>query len=1092
MLLFLLLVFLPAVPIETEVVETLADCPGFFVEETPPEIPNILVGGNIRDQNRYKVICQTFGNKRRFLTLYDTKNKIPVFSAYRFTGAPEGIMEDNLWKIEPQLDDDKNLRKLEDYNQALDNDYDNNLGYNRGHLYPNFHAPDPDAQLSTFTLTNAVPQLEAFNHGSWANMEECTKCYMENNCINANGEIEAFVVTGAEPGEKKLNDKINIPSRMWSAFCCYNSRDGVWLSKAYWGHNVHDTCPNLEERSCDDIKDTFGIQIFPKRLCSFKKPKTKQRSKRSTFCRRSECECLLENSTTTAPPTTTDKTSEKTTFPPRTTPTTVTTPQTTTTLMTTTKTTKPTTTSTTKSTKSTTKKQKKDKKENKNRNTGNKGGGQGGGGGGLGNFLKIFGISSAVLGGITSGIVSAMTPVASGIGGVVGPVAGGIGSVVGPVAGGIGSVVGPVADGIGSVVGPVADEIGSVVGPVADEIGSVVGPVADGIGSVVGPVAGGIVSGIIPLFGGFFGGGGGDRERTYSIINYKSTDPPSKTVKTVLTTPQTSITVPTNNLKTTSTTSATQTTNDDITGNEFSKETGESPSSLFTPTTIEFASPDQTPDSATLGKTVLTTPERITVTTTNQKITTTTSETQTTKGDSKGNASSTSLPTLPTIKLTSFPSEIHDSTTCRKTVWTTPQTPITEPTKHKNPTSITKITEEVSTENDSTTSHLTPTTIKFASPNQTPVSATVRTTVKTTPQTPATVPATNEKTVSSTSVTETTDGDSTGNEYSTSFLTQTTNKLSSPNQTPVSATVKTTVVTKPQTPITVPTTNEKSTSVTQTTDADNTGNKYSTSFLTPPTIKFASPNQTPVSATVRTTVLVTPKSPITVPATNENTVSSTSVTQTTDGDSTGNEYGKVTDKSSTPLLTPTTTNFASPNQTPVSAIVKTTVLTKPQTPITVPTANEKSTSTDADSTGNEYSTSFLTPPTIKFASPNQTPVSATVRTTVKKTPQTPVTVPATNENTVSSTSVTQTTDGDSTGNEYGKVTEVSSTPRLTPTTNNFASPNKIPVSGTIRTIILTKPQTPITVPTTNEKSTSVTQTTDDDSRGDADLKGTRE
>ncbi|XP_020557574.2 endonuclease domain-containing 1 protein-like, partial [Oryzias latipes] len=379
MLLFLLLVFLPVVPIETEVVRTLADCPGFFVEDTPPVIPNILEGGSILNQNRYKVICQTFENKRRFLTLYDTTNKIPVFSAYRFTGAAEtGRPKDrDIWKIEPQLDEDKNMRKLEDSNQALNSDYVNNQGYNRGHLYPNCHAQDWNDKLSTFTLTNVVPQSIPFNSGSWAQMERCTKCFMENNCINTNGRIEAFVVAGAEPGETKLNNKINIPSRMWSAFCCYNSRDGVWLSKAYWGHNQPNMC-DLDERSCKDIKDSFGIQIFPESLCSSKKdvkPPKKLISRRTIFCSKSPCECLLENSTTTAPPTTKDQTSE--------TPTTViTTQKMTTTLPTTTKTTQTTTSTTTRSTKSTTKKKKDKEKENKGRNPGNDGGGGGGGGGG--------------------------------------------------------------------------------------------------------------------------------------------------------------------------------------------------------------------------------------------------------------------------------------------------------------------------------------------------------------------------------------------------------------------------------------------------------------------------------------------------------------------------------------------------------------------------------------------------------------------------------------------------------------------------------------------------------------------------------------
>uniref|UniRef100_A0A3B3BQU0 DNA/RNA non-specific endonuclease domain-containing protein n=1 Tax=Oryzias melastigma TaxID=30732 RepID=A0A3B3BQU0_ORYME len=546
MLLFLLLVFLPAVPIETEVVETLADCPGYFVEETPPEIPNILVGGNILNRTRYKVICQTFENKKRFLTLYDTDNKIPVFSAYRFTGAQPGRPTGNLWKTEPQL---------EDYNQALNSDYTNKLGYNRGHLYPNCHAPDWDSKLSTFTLTNVVPQSIPFNGGSWAKMENCTKCYMEKNCINANGEIEAFVVTGAEPGGKKLNDKINIPSRMWSAFCCYNSRDGVWLSKAYWGHNVPDKCTNLEERSCDDIKDTFGIQIFPKRLCSFKKLETKQRSKRSTFCRRSECECLLENSTTTAPPTTTDKTSEKTTFPPRTTATT------TTTLMTTTKLTKYNTSTTT-------------KKENKDGNTGNKGGEEGGGGGSV---LSIDRIISTVVEGVAAGL------------------------------------------------------------------GSVIGPVASGIGS-------GIATNLGGLFGGLIGGGG-DGGRESPIINPKFTSTVSKMMKTVLTTPQTSITVPTTNEKTMYSTSVTQTTDDGRTGKEYGKGTGESSTSLLTPTIIRFTSPNKTPGTTTLGTTVLSRLQTsTTVPSTNEK---STSVTDTKEEDSTRNASSHSFLSPTTFILTS-------------------------------------------------------------------------------------------------------------------------------------------------------------------------------------------------------------------------------------------------------------------------------------------------------------------------------------------------------------------------------------------------------------------------------------------------------
>ena len=89
-------------PTATEVVTEVSNCTEFFLDGTPPEIPGVLQHGTIQDQNRYKPICQTFYNTRRFMTLYDTDKKIPVFSAYRYTGhtvdRPHAI-----WKGEPQV-----------------------------------------------------------------------------------------------------------------------------------------------------------------------------------------------------------------------------------------------------------------------------------------------------------------------------------------------------------------------------------------------------------------------------------------------------------------------------------------------------------------------------------------------------------------------------------------------------------------------------------------------------------------------------------------------------------------------------------------------------------------------------------------------------------------------------------------------------------------------------------------------------------------------------------------------------------------------------------------------------------------------------
>lgn len=103
--LLLLLVIGPTAP---EVVNSMSDCRGFLLEEKPPTIPGVLENGELKGEGRYKIICQTFGEEepeeknRRFLTLYDTTNKIPVFSAYKYREGEGGTKRPS-WMIEPQV-----------------------------------------------------------------------------------------------------------------------------------------------------------------------------------------------------------------------------------------------------------------------------------------------------------------------------------------------------------------------------------------------------------------------------------------------------------------------------------------------------------------------------------------------------------------------------------------------------------------------------------------------------------------------------------------------------------------------------------------------------------------------------------------------------------------------------------------------------------------------------------------------------------------------------------------------------------------------------------------------------------------------------
>ncbi|XP_071382141.1 endonuclease domain-containing 1 protein-like [Centroberyx affinis] len=265
------------VPTVTEVVRSMSECAGFLLEETPPHIPGVLENGTIKNQTRYKPVCQTFNNTRRFVTLYDTDNKIPVFSAYKFTGST-GSRPSPPWKIEPQLENErdnknmKNVIKSRVYNhQAGDKDYrNNNRSLDRGHIFPSSHAFDTSDKFSTFTLTNIVPQAETFNKKSWNRTESCVKCVLEKYCINQNNNPEAFVVTGATPSASNfLNNRVNIPSMLWSAFCCYSTKTNKWLASAHWGDNVPDEDNNkyLQTKTLAQLRERLSLEVFPKTQC---------------------------------------------------------------------------------------------------------------------------------------------------------------------------------------------------------------------------------------------------------------------------------------------------------------------------------------------------------------------------------------------------------------------------------------------------------------------------------------------------------------------------------------------------------------------------------------------------------------------------------------------------------------------------------------------------------------------------------------------------------------------------------------------------------------------------------------------------------
>uniref|UniRef100_A0A3Q2ZRC5 Si:ch211-133n4.10 n=2 Tax=Kryptolebias marmoratus TaxID=37003 RepID=A0A3Q2ZRC5_KRYMA len=260
----------------------MSECDQFFLHRTPPRVPGILEDGTVHNQNRYKPICQTYRNRMRFITLYDVRNRIPVFSAFRFVEVKDSRRPRTQWRIEPQLEKENanrnmiNLPKHKTFShQAVSTDYRSNRTFDRGHIFPSSYASTAEDKKSTFTLTNIVPQAESFNKGSWGRMERCTRCVMEKYCINSNGATEGFGVIGAQPSvNQTLNNRVNIPSVLWSAFCCYNANAKAWMASAHWGDNVPDESKNkhLETKTLEELQDRLrtadsDFQVFPGTNC---------------------------------------------------------------------------------------------------------------------------------------------------------------------------------------------------------------------------------------------------------------------------------------------------------------------------------------------------------------------------------------------------------------------------------------------------------------------------------------------------------------------------------------------------------------------------------------------------------------------------------------------------------------------------------------------------------------------------------------------------------------------------------------------------------------------------------------------------------
>ncbi|KAG1926567.1 uncharacterized protein LOC120481479 [Pimephales promelas] len=257
---------------QAEVVDSFKKCKEFFYKDTEP-------GG--MSQNARK-ICQKYeeGGSYYATLYYSVPHRIPLYSAYTFDPKCFSSERSNNWHVEPQISDPQSKIKhmvlekdLSDYrlkedvikkNQAMSSDY-SDTGYDRGHLNPNsFNCYE--GRTATYTLTNAVPMDACFNQIHWKNWEMNLRKFLKQQFESDHDDQEStdttiYIVTGTVPAENQRipqkEQRVTVPSHIWTAVCYKHSEDGKSFSFSFMGEN-RPAEPDISIMSVSNLNDRLS------------------------------------------------------------------------------------------------------------------------------------------------------------------------------------------------------------------------------------------------------------------------------------------------------------------------------------------------------------------------------------------------------------------------------------------------------------------------------------------------------------------------------------------------------------------------------------------------------------------------------------------------------------------------------------------------------------------------------------------------------------------------------------------------------------------------------------------------------------------
>ncbi|XP_044040969.1 uncharacterized protein LOC122870671 [Siniperca chuatsi] len=222
-------------------------------------------------------ICQRYNKKPRYLTLYNTVDHIPVYSAYTFKRSDGEKCVDVPWMYEPQLSTSSDTDEMQPFPhgymhmnfedaQAVLDDYTNAILYERGTLNPDEHQDEPDDKASTYTLTNVVPMGPNFNNRVWNKQEHIIRKRLNNYCRGT-----AYIVTGITTSGKMIRrqniNRIAVPTYLWSAYCCVDYDHNAPYNERY-------KFPSFAHYGLNEEENNEVVEISVQKLKEFLKKTT--------------------------------------------------------------------------------------------------------------------------------------------------------------------------------------------------------------------------------------------------------------------------------------------------------------------------------------------------------------------------------------------------------------------------------------------------------------------------------------------------------------------------------------------------------------------------------------------------------------------------------------------------------------------------------------------------------------------------------------------------------------------------------------------------------------------------------------------------